>query len=69
MGEAEALLVAKSAGLVSSSCHKEIRIGEYDFPAALCFDYPATGIFWYVWVEDGSIVGVRIYSTFNLTSE
>jgi len=69
MGEDRALLVAKSASLAPRSCHPAIRIGDYDFPPTLCFAYPTTGIFWDVFVEDGSIVGVRTYSTFNLTSE
>ena len=69
MSEGQALLVAKSAGLVPRLCAEKVKLDPYDFPAALCFDYPTTGIFWDVWVEDGSIVGVRTYSTFNLTSE
>lgn len=69
MSEAQAIVVAKSAGLAPRLCAEGPTLGSYDFPASLCFDYPSTGIFWDVWVEDGSIVGVRTYSTFNMTSE
>lgn len=63
MSGSDARLVAASSGLVSRPCAQEPTIRGYDFPATLCFVYPTTGTFWDVWSANGSIVGVRIYTT------
>jgi hypothetical protein len=63
MSESEARLAAASSGLVRRPCARAPTIGDYNFPAALCFAYPTTGTFWDVWSANGSIVGVRIYTT------
>lgn len=70
MSEARALAAARSAGLVRRPCHPGLKMGpRFDYPAALCFAFPATGTFWDIWVANHTIALVNIYTTFNVTSD
>ena len=70
MSQPQALVAAKSAGLVRRSCAPDIELAvPYDYPAALCFAYPATGTFWDIWVANNKLAVVHVYTTFNVTSE
>jgi hypothetical protein len=69
MDQESVVNAARTAGLVDEFCHPKIRFSDIKGPPSHCYVYRVFGVKWSLWMRDGRVAAIRVYTSANATSE